>query len=285
MQAGVHFGAAILGSANAQEHAAHGEWIIRMTSVSVSADTTSISLPSPGVPDLHRDALFLDVDGSILDLNADPAQVRAGPELLATLAALHARFGGALALLSGRSLRQMDAILPGLQVAMAGLHGAQLRMVDGAMWIDAPALPGAVAAHALDRLGSFPGVIVEDKGVSLALHFRMAPEQAGRVDDCAGELLAIAGSGYELLAGKCVVEIKPRGHGKGRALDLMHRHPPFASRRPWMVGDDLTDEHAFARVNAAGGVAVIVGERRPTLAGYGLTDPAATRAWLHGCLS
>lgn len=123
-------------------------------------------------------------------------------------------------------------------------------------------------------------MLLEDKTHALALHYRNAPAQSGAVERLAQRLLQIAGNEYVLQRGDHVIELKPAGVDKGGALAALMQSSPFRGRTPWMLGDDLTDEDAFARVNAMHGVSVIVGARRPTCARHALADPAAARAWL-----
>ena len=129
-----------------------------------------------------------------------------------------------------------------------------------------------------------PGVIIEDKGTAIALHYRAAPEAEIAVRRAAVDMLDSAGADYELLQGNHVIELKPAYADKGSALAALMGSPPFAGRTPWMLGDDVTDEDAFAEANARGGVSVIVGPRRPTLARHTLADPAAARRWLASLL-
>ena len=241
------------------------------------------ALPAPPAP--ARDdgwALFLDIDGTLLDFAARPDAVRVAAPLRDDLARLRERLHGALALLSGRTLQQIDALFDWRDGAAAGLHGAQWRGPGGATHDEVqPASLTALRDEAHAQASKLPGVVLEDKHHALALHYRNAPAQRSAVERLARDLLQRAGSGFALQRGDHVLELKPAGCDKGRALAALMREPPFAGRRPWMLGDDLTDEHAFAETTARGGVGVIVGERRPTCARFALADPAAVRAWLH----
>lgn len=240
------------------------------------------SLPPPPQTSLATIALFLDIDGTLLDFAARPSAVVVETELRMQLQRLHATLDGALALLSGRPLQQIDALLDLPHAAAAGLHGAELRHSNGRiseLRPDAARLE-MLREHARVIAAALPGVLFEDKGAALAMHYRNAPEAAAEVQRIAYELVRLAGNGFELQAGNQVVEIKPAGVDKGVALAALMHEAPFAGRVPWMLGDDLTDEHAFARVNELGGVSIVVGARRPTCAHHALTDPAAARAWL-----
>jgi trehalose 6-phosphate phosphatase len=238
-------------------------------------------LPPPPRADAAALALFVDVDGTLLDLAVRPDAVVVDATLPSTLKRLRTRLGGALAPISGRTLRDVDALLDS-DGAAAGLHGAELRGPNGVS-LATPAMPyglDAARARAIQAAASSPGVLVEDKGGAIALHYREAPDAELDVHRAAIAMLGAAGNGYELLHGKLVIELKPAGADKGTAVAALMRIAPFAGRTPWMVGDDLTDEAAFAEVNADGGVSIIVGERRPTVARYALAGPAAARAWL-----
>ena len=237
--------------------------------------------PEPGADDGW--ALFLDVDGTLLDFASHPQGVRVDARLHDDLAGLRERLGGAVALLSGRTLEQIDALFDWRDHAAAGLHGAHLRYADGHTQQDDD--HAAALAHlrgfAAARVAELPGVLLEDKHHALALHYRNAPTQHETVELLAHELQQRAGGGYALQHGNHVIELKPAGSDKGSALTALMTEGPFRDRQPWMLGDDLTDEHAFEEANAQGGVSVIVGARRPTRANFALPDPTAARAWLH----
>lgn len=238
-------------------------------------------LPSPG----ERWALFLDVDGSLLEFADDPAAVIVDPGLCATLDRLHAALGGALALVSGRALADLARLFGDPGWTLIGLHGLERRIDGGA--VQRPALDAAAVermrretAALAARLGQ---VQWEDKGVAAALHCRRAPTMLPSLR-AAAEALARRLPGYELQPGNLVMEFKPAGMDKGCAVQDLLAVPPFAGRRPVYVGDDLTDEHAFAAVNAAGGISVRVGDRTPSHALFTLPHPAAVQAWLNALL-
>lgn len=248
----------------------------------VSADIAT-DLPAP--PETGADmgwALFLDVDGTLLDIACHPDDVHVDPRLHDDLARLHANLDGALALLSGRALSRLDGLFDWRQRVAAGLHGAELRTPDGNVRITGDAAAFAqVRSRAATLVATTQGILLEDKRLALALHYRHAPAARDAAERIARTLLQDAGDCYALQRGDHVFELKPAGVDKGRALAALMRDPPFRGRTPWMLGDDLTDEHAFRHVNASGGVSVVVGSRRPTEARYALDDPAAVRAWLH----
>jgi len=233
-------------------------------------------LPAPG-----RIALFLDIDGTLLDFAARPDAVAVDSALPSLLRRLRERLGGALALVSGRPLEQIDALF-GLRGPAAGLHGAELRHASGRIerQIGDRARIARLMREARRLTATLPGVFVEDKRDAFALHFRNAPDFAEAVQYVAIELARDAGNDYELLPGHAVFEIKPRGANKGRALDALMRDAPFAGRVPWMIGDDVTDEHAFAAAIAHGGAAIRVGAPRQTHARFALEAPRDVYDWL-----
>jgi trehalose 6-phosphate phosphatase len=246
------------------------------------ADSSGQMLPDPPLPAADaRWALFLDVDGTLLDFNDDPRAVTVSPTLLALLHALHDALGGAMALVSGRGLDDLDRLFDKPHWPAAGLHGLQLRRADGSfrrMTIDAG--QERLMHQATMALATrFDGVQLEDKQIAVALHCRRAPEQFESLHDTAREVIAQL-PGYELQPGNLVIEFKPAGMDKGRAVSELLASAPFSGRRPIYLGDDLTDEHAFAFVRKKRGTGVLTGAPRPTHASFSLRGPAAVETWL-----
>lgn len=241
-------------------------------------------LPLPPLAQLAVVALFVDIDGTLLDIASRPDAVIVEPTLRHVLRDLHVRLEGALVPISGRKLTEIDSLLSLPVGAAAGLHGMELRDAKGKVVY----LPSSSLASARVRMRELAptttGLLVEDKGAAIALHYRTAPEAEAEVRRVAVEMLDVAGPDYELLEGKRVIELKPRHADKGKALSALMRAPPLAGRIPWMVGDDFTDEDAFEQANALGGVSILVGPRRPTVARYGLESPAAVREWISSLL-
>lgn len=233
-----------------------------------------------------RVALFLDLDGTLLPFADHPDRVRPDAALVAQVRRLHAHLRGALALLSGRPLATLDQWFGSPPLAAAGLHGLSLRDRDGHG--DDVVVPPSQSQQLRDGgaaiAAAYPGVIVEDKGPSLALHWRRRPALADAVHAAATELSARLGDPFRLQPGDHVVEIRPGGADKGSALARLMAKPPFLGRQPVMLGDDLTDEDAFASAERLGGYGIVVGSRRPTRARYALVDPAAVRAWMAASL-
>lgn len=237
------------------------------------------------VPELpNRDcALFFDFDGTLVDLAPHPAQVIVEPTVPGLLAGLQAALGGALALVSGRPVAEIDHHLPSLQFAAAGVHGAERRAADGDLLREA-AVSLDDAATLIEALcGRFPALRLERKPGAMALHFRQAPELEGLCVAAMQDALERS-EGTALQRGKMVIELKPRGASKAKAVDAFMSAPPFRQRRPWFFGDDVTDESAFDYVQAAGGVAVKIGEGA-TRAAHRLPDPAALHGWMARALA
>ena len=237
----------------------------------------------PHPPPLAEDcALFLDIDGTLAEFAATPHEVQIDPQLIDALPLLRARYGGALALVTGRSIADVDRMFPALDVPVAGQHGCERRDALGTMHLHAS--DPVVLAKLRELFSAFaarhPGLLLEDKGATVALHYRRSPELADDVQSMARSTFASAGwDGYSLSEGKQLVEIRPDGRDKGKAIVDFTHEPPFAGRKPVFVGDDKTDEDGFAAVHALGGWSVKVGRGR-TCAQYRLPDIAAARRWL-----
>lgn len=242
------------------------------------------TVPVPGslVPHLSATAVLLDIDGTLLDLMPTPREVWVPPGLAKTLNRLHRRTGGALALVSGRSLNDIDLIFAPDQYPAVGGHGAEMR-------IEAEA--EAVAAHAppLDkelkrRLAAIaklsPGILLEDKGYSLALHYRLAPHAEKAIYAAVSLIRAdLPDAPIEVLPGKQVCEIKHSGFTKASGVRELMTHPPFAGRKPFFIGDDVTDESVFAIMPDLDGIAFSVGRRARGVAGH-FDAPSDVREFL-----
>lgn len=236
-----------------------------------------------------RCALFLDIDGTLLDLAATPDAVRVDANVAALLPALAASLGGAVALITGRAIADVDRLFRGVTLPIAGQHGCERRAADGTVHVHTPEPDGIEQLRAaIGKLASqHEGLLLEDKGSTLALHYRRAPQLAGHLHRAVRAQLATAiaaGASLQLQSGKRIVEIRPGGRDKGTAISEYMLESPFAGRTPVFVGDDRTDEYGFEAVARAGGWGVKVG-RGPTLAAYRLPDVAAVRRWLARPLS
>jgi len=235
---------------------------------------------TPPDPDLQW-AFFLDVDGTLINIADTPDAVVVDQTLLQLIANLHRCNGGALALISGRMISDLQNRIGLAQLPLAGLHGLERRDSTGRLWMHAapPAAKSAIKAALEPVVGSYPGLLLEDKGLTLALHYRKAPTLAAYVHRLMGQLASLHGPGLELQRGKFVVEINPAGIDKGTAVAEYLAEFPFKGRRAVFIGDDLNDEHGFAEVNKQGGISIKVGPG-PSCARYRLPNVAAVHHWL-----
>lgn len=236
----------------------------------------TMALPRP-----QRDwALFLDFDGSIVEIAATPQQIEVDSALSGLLVRVREALGGALAVVSGRPLAQLDSYL-GDEFAAAGLHGLERRRVDGRV-VRQDRLPGldSVLEGLRACAAVCPGVFVEDKELSMALHYRQAPQYGETCRSAAKAAAQTAGPEFEVLEGNMVAEVKPRGTDKGMAIEAFLSEPPFAGRTPVFCGDDVTDEHGFQAVNERRGVSVKVGNQSPTVAQWRAASVDEVVAWL-----
>ena len=224
-------------------------------------------------------ALFLDFDGTLVDLAATPDAIVVPERLAARLAMLAARLDGALALVSGRALIDLERHAGALGVACAGSHGIDRRLADGRALGDAPEIMPRAAAERLQEFAHRHGFRLESKPHGSALHYRDNPD-LGEQGHAFASVLAEQ-HGLAVKHGKFVIELVRPGADKGGAVRAFMQEAPFAGRRPIFIGDDITDEDGMEAATLAGGFGVLVGERTPTAARYGLADPAAVHGWLH----
>ena len=236
-------------------------------------------LPPPTAALLDDAALFLDFDGTLVELAESPDSIQVPPSLRFLLDRLRRKLDGRLAIVSGRSLADLDRHLPTSGIAFSGSHGLELKLADGtALPLSIPI--GLDAIH--DRVRRFAaerdGLIAEEKPAGIALHYRQAPDDADRV---AAFMEGLAQeSGFTVQHGAMVTELRPVGATKGDAIKAFMTEPGFAGTRPVFVGDDLTDEHGFAAAAQLGGAGVLVGPVRPTAARFRLASVAAVADWL-----
>jgi len=231
---------------------------------------------------LSNSAVLLDVDGTILDIAETPLAVEVPSSLKKALKRLDERVGGALAFVSGRPLSEIDFLFAPLKLAAVAGHGAELR-VNGVQESEPAYAPiGADLRHQFTAFASkHQGIILEDKGYSLALHYRRAPQH----EEVVREAVAAACAKYpaasiEVLPGKAVIEVKSTAFNKGTGVRELMKHPPFRGRKPVFIGDDVTDEAAFKVLPEFGGLGFSVGRRLPGLAGT-FAHPGEVRQWLH----
>jgi trehalose 6-phosphate phosphatase len=228
-------------------------------------------------------ALFLDFDGTMVDIAPQPHEVEVPQPLIAVLQDLAHYLQGAVAVISGRPIEQLDDFLRPLKLPVAGVHGAERRGVDGQMHL-LNTHPLDVVEHAANSLqAQHPGLLIENKRGSLALHYRQRPELEQLCLDTMQEAVQQS-PGMTLLRGKMVAEAKPGGASKGQAIEAFLREPPFAGRTPVFIGDDFTDEVGFSTVQRLGGIGIKVGEGA-TVAWRRLPDPTALRRELEAAMA
>jgi trehalose 6-phosphate phosphatase len=228
----------------------------------------------PGGRAIERPAFLLDLDGTLIEIAPTPDAVIVPPLLPGLLRRLRARHGDAVAIITGRPVEAVDALLGDAPFAVAGEHGAAIRVgPDRAVARGAlPILPAAELARAAAMAARFPGALVERKAHGVALHYRLAPEAEAALREAA-EAMVAACPGFAVLRGSKVWEVRPAGIDKGTAVRALMAAPPFAGRIPVFVGDDVTDEDAIAAALALGGEGLRVGAGE-------FATPADVRAWL-----
>jgi trehalose 6-phosphate phosphatase len=242
----------------------------------------AVPVPRSLVPRLNECAILLDIDGTLLDFAPTPREVWVPAGLAKTLNRLLARTSGALALVSGRSLNDIDLIFAPEQFPAVGGHGAEMRISGDseAVATHAPPMDKELKLRlaAIARLS--PGILLEDKGYSLALHYRLAPHAEKAIYEAVSLIRAdLPNAPIEVLPGKCVCEIKHSGFNKATGVRELMAHEPFRGRRPIFIGDDVTDESVFAIMPDLGGLAFSVGRRAQGVAGH-FDEPRDVRDWL-----
>ncbi len=230
--------------------------------------------------DAQSIALLLDVDGTLVDIGPSPNDVHVANDLPDTLVRLSQAIGGALALVSGRPIADLDVLFAPLKLPAVGGHGAELRLRDGDPASSVAPLSPDLRRHLAAAATLDSGIIVEDKGYSLALHYRQAPQQEDRLrSHIAAGRAAYPGDATELLPGKAMLEVMRSNVSKGEGVRDLMRCPPFAGRMPVFIGDDVTDESVFAVLGELGGKGFSVGRHFAGLAGI-FNSPADVRTAL-----
>ena len=229
---------------------------------------------------LSHCCLFLDVDGTLIEFRADPTTAVADAELKALLQRAQEKFGGALAMVSGRLLATLDVMLSPLRLPASGLYGLERRDPRGVVHRKTASVQALDAARGMiaDFAAAHPGLIMEDKGTAIALHYRPVPAFGA---DCRRIIYAAAAGlwpQYQVIEGSMVVEIVPAGASKATAIEEFLLEPPFENRIPIALGDDYSDREAFAAVHRHGGLALAVGRR--VYGDHCLEDCKAARRWL-----
>ncbi|MCO5091813.1 trehalose-phosphatase [Bosea sp. (in: a-proteobacteria)] len=229
-------------------------------------------------PSNREIALLLDFDGTLVEIAPSPEDVHLDRRVAPALAALRASLGGALALVSGRPIGFLDSVLAPHRFDIAGLHGAQIR-IDGEIraLAEAPADMRAALSDLVRFANSHVGIIVEDKRLSIALHWRLAPALESEALALMRAVAARMGPAMRLQEGKSVAELVPAEASKGSAIARLMASPAYAGRRPVFIGDDITDEDGFQAVNAMGGLSVRIGGDRESRAACRLASPTVLR--------
>jgi trehalose 6-phosphate phosphatase len=251
------------------------------TPIEAYPDRADAPKPAPGGC-LAGHALYLDIDGTILDLAPTPEAVEVPVWMVPLLQRLSSRLDGAVAFVSGRTILAIDQLFRPLILAAVGVHGGEIRTPDGRIMVDEQLTAELQAAEPLLReaIARIRGVQLENKRSVIALHYRNVPERGREVLKVAELVAGSLGGQFSVLMGKCVVEIRPRHLTKGSAMRRLMEQAPFRGRTPIFAGDDSTDEDAFEVVNGLGGISVRVGEEAPTAARFRLANPDELRGWL-----
>jgi len=232
----------------------------------------------PGISEIAGYALFLDLDGTVVELFDHPDAVRVGPATLHLLQALRSCAGQALAVISGREIAVIDRLLYPLILPAAGVHGLQRRDARGTIYSKETSNLAWLAGVLEDLLGNEPGVIIERKPGGIAVHYRLRPDLERHCRDVV-HLVMDEHPGLRLIRGKMVFELTQKGADKGDVISAFLCEPPFRGRTPIFAGDDVTDEAGFSAVNALGGISIKVGASQ-TEARFRAESPAELRDWL-----
>lgn len=239
---------------------------------------------NPEAIDLHRTAIFFDIDGTLLDLAPTPLEVRVSDRLQQSLTALKAKLGDAVAFVSGRPIAEIDRLFAPFKASAVGGHGAEIRFTpQGEIKRSKLAtIDDTLRSEFASIVQLDPGILIEDKGFSVAIHYRLSPDLG---DEVMQHIVAICRSercaALEILPGKFVVEVKPSGYDKGSGLTEMMTVPPFKGRKPIFIGDDVTDQAAFAALPEFGGMGMSVGGMQPG-ASFNFDRPQDVRLWIEG---
>lgn len=256
---------------NQKAHPPHAAWIL----LEEGSD----------VPPPHSWALFLDVDGTLIEIADAPDAVHVDDRIGGLLERLRSRLGGALALASGRSLDVLDRFFSPLELPAAGLHGLERRSADGSVSRTDGASALVPARRELARfVAGHPGTLLEDKSATLALHYRRAAGAETAAREVMEKIRSSLGSAYRVQKGKMVLELKPHRPNKRTVVEDFMQEAPFYGRVPVFIGDDITDEEGFAAAQSAGGAAIVVGLEseadRTSNARYGLSGVRELHRWL-----
>ena len=239
---------------------------------------TPESVAAPPTELLRGASLFLDFDGTLVDITATPDAVVVTEQLRRLLATLLERLGQRVAIITGRSASSVEELFKPVPIIVGGSHGLEIPGERGHDRIERPAVLDEIVSELREVERTYPGVLLEMKPLGVALHYRQAPDAERACRTAAHD--AAARTGLEVQAGKMVFELKPRGGDKGAAVRTLMSRPPFKDSQPVFVGDDLTDEPGFAAARKLGGSGVLIGDPRPTAAYYRLPSVADALDWL-----
>ncbi len=255
------------------------------TQTTAAATTPTLPIPRDLIPPFDQCAFLLDIDGTLLDMARTPREVFVPPGLAETLKELLVRTDGALAMVSGRSLDDIDFIF-GPEFPAVGGHGAEMRVSvnSNSVMTNAPPMDISLKRRFAKLAEMSEGILLEDKGYSLALHFRLAPECEEAIYDGVSAIRAdLPNAPIEVLPGKFVCEVKHSGVTKATGVMELMTHAPFKGRRPIFLGDDVTDESVFAIMPDMNGLAFSVGRRAQGIDGH-FDEPENVRRWLASLL-
>jgi trehalose 6-phosphate phosphatase len=244
-----------------------------------------MTMDAPPFPTASKCCLFLDVDGTLLPLAPTPGEVVVDASLRDLLRILESHCDGALALISGRPIADLDSLFDPLALTAAGVHGCERRDTQG-RWLkphfDTEAFAG-YRARLMRELEPLHGLLIEDKEFALAIHYRLVPHLESQLRNALDRLQSELPGQYERIDGDEVIEVKPASHDKGTAIEAFLQEAPFAGRYPIFIGDDLTDQDGFATIRRHHGLAIAVGSN--VNAEWHLPGPADVRHWLTGLLT
>ena len=227
-------------------------------------------------------ALFLDIDGTMVEFAATPDEVIVPPTLPSTLVRLNAEAKGALAIVTGRPIPSADRLFAPTQFTMAGLHGGEFRFDGMHEVLAGTAAPDCWKNEAKALAAANPGVNYEEKRFGFSVHYREAPDMGPMLTEAIGQMMMRDNPGFHMMQASMAIEVRPDGIDKGSAILRLMQLPEFAGRHPVFFGDDTTDEDGFRVLQQIGGTPVVVGKRRPPEVRYTVSDPAAMRALLEG---
>lgn len=252
----------------------------KTTSTGIAPSSPPCALPLAA----ETTALFLDVDGTLIDIAATPETVVVPKDLVALLTELKSTMNGAVAIITGRRLADVDRLLHPLKIAASGVHGREVRTSPDGACICVPALDASAVLELRHLMKAFPGIIVEPKGSGVAVHYRLAPARAREIEDFAKNFIARKNINLVIEHGRKVLEILPPGRTKGTALNTLITVKPFAGRVPVMIGDDIGDIAAFDAAENLGGHSLRVAGEHFTEASAHFSGPTAVRRWLRSMI-